>query len=591
MQKKDAHSYSRPDEVVMRHLDLDLAVNFQEKSLSGYAKLSIENLKGADTLFLDTRDLSIEKVVNADGKELKFSLGKSEPFIGQALAIPIEKSTKEVTVYYHTQPQAAALQWLSPEQTAGGKQPFLFTQSQAILARTWIPLQDSPGVRFTYTAHIHVPKGLMALMSAENDTLMHPDGNYSFHMPQAIPSYLMALAVGDFVFHSYDARSGVFAEPMTMQKAAEEFTDMPAMIKAAEDLYGAYAWGRYDVLVLPPSFPFGGMENPRITFATPTILAGDKSLVALIAHELAHSWSGNLVTNATWNDFWLNEGFTVYFESRIMEKIYGKQFSDMMDVLSKAELDATIHELGANNHDTQLKLELNGRDPDDGMTDIAYEKGRFFLLMLERKFGREKFDVFVNYYFKQHSFQSVTTEQFLVFLDEHLLHGDATLRKELKIDEWIYQPGLPTNCPVVESEALAKTKSQVQAFLNGTPAKLLDTKSWSTQNWLFFLRNLNGQLSKERMGELDETFHFTESGNSEILCEWLLMSIQSQYDVADGALEEFLTTVGRRKFVKPLFAALIATKEGKEKAKSIYAKARPTYHSVTSATIDEMLNK
>lgn len=590
MQKKDAHSYSRPDEVVMRHLELDLAVNFQEKSLSGHAKLSIENLKGADTLFLDTRDLSIEKVVNADGKELKFSLGKSEPFIGQALAIPIEKSTKEVTVYYHTQPQAAALQWLSPEQTAGGKQPFLFTQSQAILARTWIPLQDSPGVRFTYTAHIHVPKGLMAVMSAENDTIMHPDGNYSFNMPQAIPSYLMALAVGDFVFHSYDARSGVFAEPMTMQKAAEEFTDMPAMIKAAEDLYGAYAWGRYDVLVLPPSFPFGGMENPRITFATPTILAGDKSLVALIAHELAHSWSGNLVTNATWNDFWLNEGFTVYFESRIMEKIYGKPYADMMMVLSKDELNNTLQDLGKDNKDTQLKLELDGRDPDDGMSDIAYEKGRFFLLMLEEHFGREKWDAYVKNYFASHSFHSVTTEEFLNYLDSNLLQGNTELRKQLRIDEWIYQPGLPSNCPVVHSDELKKAETQSSNFIAGTKAAELQTDNWTTHHWLHFLRSLPDSLSQAQMSDLDKRYHFTASGNSEILCDWLQLSIHSHYQVADGALEKFLTTVGRRKFVKPLFNALIATPEGKEKAKAIYAKARPGYHSVTVATIDEMLN-
>ncbi len=590
MQKKDAHSYSRPDEVVMRHLELDLAVNFQEKSLSGYAKLSIENLKGADTLFLDTRDLSIEKVVNADGKELKFSLGKSEPFIGQALAIPIEKSTKEVTVYYHTQPQAAALQWLSPEQTAGGKQPFLFTQSQAILARTWIPLQDSPGVRFTYAAHIHVPKGLMALMSAENDTLMHPDGNYSFHMPQAIPSYLMALAVGDFVFHSYDARSGVFAEPMTMQKAAEEFTDMPAMIKAAEDLYGAYAWGRYDVLVLPPSFPFGGMENPRITFATPTILAGDKSLVALIAHELAHSWSGNLVTNATWNDFWLNEGFTVYFESRIMEKIYGKPYADMMMVLSKDELNNTIQDLGKDNKDTQLKLELDGRDPDDGMSDIAYEKGRFFLLMLEEHFGREKWDAYVKNYFASHSFHSVTTEEFLNYLDSNLLQGNAELRKQLRIDEWIYQPGLPANCPVVQSDELKKAETQAINFIAGAKAAELQTNDWTTHHWLHFLRSLPDSLSQAQMTDLDSRYHFTASGNSEILCDWLQLCIHSNYTAADGALEKFLTTVGRRKFVKPLFSALIASPEGKEKAKAIYTKARPGYHSVTTATIDELLN-
>jgi aminopeptidase N len=586
----DAHSHARIKEVLVRHIDLNLTVNFSTKSLKGFAKLTIENSAKADTLYLDTRDLVIEKVTSDTHENNSFKLGKEQPFIGSELAISISPETRSVTVFYHTQPNAAALQWLEPAQTAGGKEPFLFTQSQAVLARTWIPLQDSPSVRFTYTASIQVPAGLMAVMSAANDTAIHTDGIYNFSMPQPIPSYLMALAVGNFQFHAYDERCGVFAEPVTLDKAAAEFSDIPAMIKAAEELYGKYAWGRYDVLVLPPSFPFGGMENPRITFATPTILAGDKSLVSLIAHELAHSWSGNLVTNATWNDFWLNEGFTVYFESRIMEKLYGKPFSDMMDVLSKSELDETLNELGPDNHDTQLKLELNGRDPDDGMTDIAYEKGRFFLLMLEREVGRERWDAFVNNYFASHAFQSISTEKFLEYLDANLLNKDSALKARLKIHEWIYSPGLPSNCPVVESEELKNVVAESKEFMNGKEASELQVKNWTTHHWLSFLRNLPSPLPLEKMKNLDQIFHFTNSPNSEVLAQWLLLSIESGYDAADTSIEKFLTTFGRRKFVKTLFAALIKTTAGKEKAKKIYAKARPTYHSVTAVTIDEILN-
>ncbi len=585
----DAHSFAKPEEAVVRHLSLNLNVDFDNKQLSGEATLTIETTGNADTLHLDSRDLSIQKVWLDDGKETTFTLAASQPWLGSDLAIALRPGTKSVRIKYSTSPAAAALQWLDPAQTAGGKHPFLFTQSQAILARTWIPLQDSPGIRFTYDATIHCPAGLMALMSAENDTVLHPDGNYTFKMPQAIPSYLMALSVGNFAFHSYDHRCGVFAEPVTLEKAAYEFVDMPNMITAAEELYGPYAWGRYDVLVLPPSFPFGGMENPRVTFATPTIIAGDRSLVALIAHELAHSWSGNLVTNATWNDFWLNEGFTVYFETRIMEKIYGKDYADMLTVLGMGELKETIKDLGDTSRDTHLYLELDGRDPDDGMTDIAYEKGRFFLTTIESEVGREKWDAFLKAYFTEHSFHSMTTVEFLDILDKKLLSQFPGLKEKLRIQEWVYGPGIPSNCIKITSGELDKANATADAFMKGTPAKSLNTTGWTTHHWLQFFRELSDSLTTEQMKDLDATFHFTQSGNSEILCEWLLTSIGSNYAPADGALENFLCHVGRRKFVKPLYAALIARPGGKERAKAIYAKARAGYHAVTAQTIDEML--
>ena len=588
MSSKDVHSFARPQEAIVRHLDLDLTVDFQMKKLSGTAILTIENISKGELLHLDSRDLTIDSVTLDDGSSTKYDLMPAVPFLGSELIVHIKPGTKKVKINYSTSPSAAALQWLNPEQTAGGKQPFLFTQSQAILARTWIPLQDSPGIRFTYNATVHCPKGLMALMSAENDSVLHADGVYTFKMPQAIPSYLMALAVGDLRFHAYDNRCGVFAEPVTLDKSAYEFVDMPRMIAAAEELYGPYAWGRYDVLVLPPSFPFGGMENPRLTFATPTIIAGDRSLVALVAHELAHSWSGNLVTNATWNDFWLNEGFTVYFESRIMEKLYGKDYEDMLTVLAKGELEHTIDDLGKDNPDTRLYLNLEGRDPDDGMSDIAYEKGRFFLLNIEKAVGRERWDAFLKQYFAEHAFQSITTEQFVDYLEENLIQGDGKLRNtQIRANKWIYDTGLPDSCPKVFSTELEKANQVAQDFTAGR--KIEVPNGWTTHHWLYFLRQLPDSLSLTQMEALDKRFHFTESGNSEILCQWLELCIRSNYTVADKALEHFLTSVGRRKFLKPLYAALIETPSGKEKAKQIYVKARPGYHSVSSSTIDEML--
>ncbi|MEE8367318.1 MAG: M1 family aminopeptidase/hydrolase, partial [Thermoanaerobaculia bacterium] len=379
----DAHSFSRPNSVVVTHLNLSLEVDFDSQRLVGRASWNIDNLGGASSLHLDSRDLDIRRVSLDQGEETTFELREPVALLGSELVIQIKPETKVVHIDYASQPQAEAVQWLAARQTAGGKHSFLFTQSQAILARTWVPCQDSPGVRFTYDAEIKVPAPLLAVMSASNPVTANPDGVYRFSMPQTIPSYLLALAVGDLRFSPIGPRSGVYAEPSVVDSAAWEFGEVESMIDAAEALYGPYRWDRFDILVLPPSFPFGGMENPRLTFATPTILAGDRSLVSLVAHELAHSWSGNLVTNKTWNDFWLNEGFTSYFENRIMESVKGAEYAEMLRTLSLQDLAEELATQSPDSPDTHLLLDLRGRNPDDGMTAIAYDTGAALLRLLE----------------------------------------------------------------------------------------------------------------------------------------------------------------------------------------------------------------
>jgi aminopeptidase N len=582
----DPHSFSNPHEAVIRHLSLHLNVDFNEQKLSGTAEYTIENKSGTRELKLDSRHLQIEKA-EADGREVSFHLSHPDSTFGSCLTIHITPQTKKVKVFYSTLPGAEALQWLSPGQTTGGIHPFLFTQSQAILARTWIPVQDSPGVRFTYDATITCPPSLMALMSAENDTVLHADGLYHFQMPQPVPSYLLALAVGDLRFHAYDHRCGIYAEPAVIEKAAYEFADMPAMIDSASQLYGDYRWGRFDVLVLPPSFPFGGMENPRLTFATPTVIAGDRSLTSLIAHELAHSWSGNLVTNATWNDFWLNEGFTTYFEMRIMEKIYGKPYAEMLSKISLDELKHTVKEMGDTNPDTRLFLDLKGRNPDDGVTDIAYEKGRMFLTLLEQTTGRERWDAFLKNYFNEHAFQSMTTERFEQYLNAHLL--TAAEKEKVNVKQWIYEPGLPDDCPEVVSGELLKAEDAARELASGKEPGPDHFKNWTTHHYLHFMRSLPDKLSLSQLYFLDKNLGFNTVQNAEIRCQWLQLCIRNEYRPAYENLEDFLLTVGRRKFVRPLYKQLAASSHGREFARRVYENARAGYHSVTRQTIDEIL--
>ncbi len=587
------HSYARPQEAVVKHLDLDITVNFDEHKIAGQARYKIDNKQGVDTIVFDARQLTIEKVTlnKENEKTTDYLLGPSKPHMGRPLKVVISPETDWVNINYKTSPQAGALQWLKPQQTADENAPYLFTQSQPILARTWIPCQDAPGIRYTYEARVEVPEGMMAVMSAANPIKKNEEGVYHFKMKQPIPSYLMALAVGNIEYKKLSKRTGVYSEPSVVEDAAYELAKMEDMMKAAEELYGPYRWEQYDVIILPPSFPFGGMENPRLSFATPTILAGDRSLTNLIAHELAHSWSGNLVTNATWNSLWLNEGFTVYIERRLMEALYGKDYANMLRVLGFRHLKNRMKKMMKNNpDDTRLKMNLKGRDPDEGLSVIPYEKGALFLKTIEQYVGRERFDQFLKKYFNTYAFQSMTSDHFVEYLNKHLVGQDSTLQQQLKVKEWIYKPGIPDNYPSLHSKRFDSVRLIAQRWKNGVGPEELPMEDWTTHEWIYFLDRLPDTLSTDRMTALDQAYHFTDSANAEILADWLEIAINSQYEPAYDRLEKFLIRVGRRKFLRPLYTALAKTKKGKKWAREIYRKARPNYHSISRHTIDKILD-
>ncbi|MCF6359918.1 MAG: M1 family metallopeptidase [Cyclobacteriaceae bacterium] len=594
----DHHTFAKPEIAVITHLNWDADINFNTKTISAEATLSITKSKDAKEIILDINGLSIASIKDENGKGLTFEIGKEKPFHGSPLTVHLKNNTQKISIRYSTIAGAEALQWLNPKQTADEKYPFLFTQSQAILARSWVPIQDSPGIRFTYNAHVKVPEGMLALMSATNPTKVSDNGVYDFVMDKPIPAYLLALTVGDIRYQKLSERTGVYAEPSVIQAAAYEFADMEQMVEAAEKLYGPYQWEVYDLIVLPPSFPFGGMENPMLTFATPTILAGDRSLVSLVAHELAHSWSGNLVTNATWDDFWLNEGFTVYFEQRIMEAVYGYDYAEMLALLSLQNLKEEVETILTGDHpeDTKLKLNLEGRTPDDGMTAIAYDKGYYFLRLLEEKVGREKFDAFLKDYFTSNAFHSMTTEEFISQLNVKLFEKNGIPVDENLYNEWIFGQGLPANCPQPVSDRFTNVERVVEDWINGTTIEELFTpedlmaQTWSSHEWLHFLRSLPEDLNKEKMAKLDAVFQFTYSRNSEILAAWMVLVIKHQYNSGYENLENFLVNTGRRKFLSPLYAEMAKTETGLVMAKAIYEKARPNYHFVASSTIDKMLD-
>lgn len=589
---RDEHSYAHLDEVRVRHLFLDLAVDFDQQRLSGFAELQLDWKKAkARTLNLDTRALTIERVLARDDagnwKSAPFKLATAHSAFGRELIVRLTQQAPRVRVYYHTSPQASGLQWLKPMQTLGKQKPFMFSQAQAIHARSFAPLQDTPAVRFTYDARITAPEGIRVVMSANNDPNATGVGGYRFNMPQPIPSYLLAIAAGDLAFKAMGPRTGVYTEPGRLEAAAKEFEDTEAMVAATEKLYGPYRWGRYDLLILPPSFPFGGMENPRLSFITPTVIAGDKSLTALIAHELAHSWSGNLVTNASWRDLWLNESFTSYVENRIVESIYGVDQARVQQVVGQHELLEELKELPE--IDQHLVLTLAGRDPDDAFSGVPYVKGEWMLRMLEVRFGRDNFDAVIREWFDSHAFQSSDTDEFLAFFGKRLFDVAGASMTRADIESWLYQPGIPKHAVPSVSPKLEQIDAALNGFLDGGNSAALNAKIWSTGEWLHFLNGLPVDLKADKLADLDVQYKLTGTGNAEVAFRFYLAAIRADYAPMRSALKAHLVGIGRRKLMVPLWTELAKTPANKAWADAVYAEARPGYHPIAQGTIDAIL--
>ena len=587
----DKHSYAKPLEARVTHVALDLAIDFNARRIGGTASLDIDRQPDASQIILDDKGLDIKSVTDGSGRKLDWTVGAVNKDLGAPLAIALRPETRKVVIDYLSAPNASALLWLTPEQTAGKKYPFVFSQGEAIENRTWIPTQDSPAIRQTWEAKVRVDKPLTVVMSALRSD-PRDAGNqrvFTFRMDHSVAPYMIAIAAGDLAFKPLGSRTGVWAEPATLPAAANELSDTEKMVAAAEKLYGPYRWGRYDVLVLPPSYPIGGMENPTLTFATPTFIAGDKSLVSLIAHELSHSWSGNLATNATWNDFWLNEGMTTYAERRIVEELYGKKAADEEIALGVDALHKAVTENGGpGGPDTRLHLDLTGRFPDDVLSDIAYEKGAAFLRTIEANVGRDRFDAWLKGWFDRHAFQPVTSALFLADIRHNLVKGDKALEDKLMLDQWVYQPGIPSNMTLPPADTFAEQDKASAAFAGGAAAPTA-WSSWSTSERLRFLNRLPRKIGKDRLDALQSAYNLNGATNMEVRFAWLDLAVGNQYDPAVPSLEQFLLGNGRGKFVKPLIKALAADQQwGRPIAVRIYAKARPLYHPTVTRDLDPL---
>ena len=591
----EPHSYAQPDQVMVTHLDLNLKLDFPQRELDGQATLKLDwKNPQAPSLVLDTRDLKIAKIeaVGTDGKTtpLKYALAPRDKQLGSKLTIATPTHPAQVRIVYTTSPDASGLQWLTPAQTADKKLPFMFSQSESIHARSWVPLQDSPAIRFTYTAHVSAPKNVRVVMSALNDAKHPLNGDYSFDQPHPIPSYLLAIGAGDIAVKETGPRSAVYAEPSVVGKAAHEFEDTEKMIATTEQLYGPYRWGRYDILVLPASFPYGGMENPNMTFATPTVLVGDKSLVSLVAHELAHSWSGNLITAASWRDIWLNEGVTTYVQGRITEALYGKSQADEEALLDARALQKEIGAMPTNSQ--KLAPDPRGIDADDSLSDVAYSKGSWFLRTLEQRFGRATFDDYLKGYFNHFAFQSITTEQMLAYMKPNLIDKYPGKMSMAEVNDWVYGSGIPKDAPLPDSARFDAIDRERAAFLDGSlPADKLDAKGWNTQEWMYFLNRLPDVTPLAKIQQIDAAWHLTGTPNAEIGMRWYTHAIAAGDKAVWPAAADHMMRIGRLYLTLPLYQALVAAPGGLAYAEQVYAKAKPGYHPLTQQAVEAIFAK
>ncbi|NIM96387.1 MAG: M1 family peptidase [Anaerolineales bacterium] len=583
----DPHSFSDLQQSKITHIDLQFEVDFEQQVLAGVAQYTLDRpIQGS--LFLDTYSLEIPRIHSGE-TDLVWEFDSSDSLLGDRLHIKDLRNEDAFTIIFRTGSGSKALQWLNPEQTAGGEHPYLFSQCQSIHARSIFPCQDTPSLRFTYDARVSVPNPLSAVMAAAPDGKRDVNGMTVFHfkMPQRIPSYLFAIAVGNITSKDLGPRCRIYAEPEVIDAAAWEFADIETQLKEAEAHLGAYVWDRYDMLVMPPSFPFGGMENPRLTFLSPTLLVGDRSMTSIATHELAHSWTGNLVTNATWEDFWLNEGWTVYAERRLLEVLESDAYANLEASIGYEKMLDSVEMVGMDSDLSKLKVDLRETDPIQNVTWVPYEKGYLFLVRVEQVVGRERFDSFVKKYIETFSFQSITTEEFLTFLKKEL----PGIEDQIDLHTWVYDVGIPEDTPKFSSILMDEVNNAVNGYNEGRLPTEDEVSPWRPSQIELFLRLLPEEIPIEDCRAIETLFHFKESRNFLLLTNFYRTAIRSGYEEVLPSVEELLASNGRMLFVNALYVELARASWSEGQVREIFERYKSRYHPLAAMSIDRMLSR
>ncbi len=583
----DPHSYVKPQQAKIKHIDFKLNVEFPSKTIQGQAVYHLDKtLKGS--LYLDNRKVQIVRI-HADGKDLDWEMDKQDPIRGQRLHLKRLKGICSFVIDFVTDPQADALQWLSPQQTLGGEHPYLFSQCQAINARSIFPCQDSPSNRFTYSAEVVVPRPMIAVMAAAPQTIQ-TEGDLNrcrFEMPQPIPSYLFALAVGNLSSRELGPRCRIYAEAEIVEEAAWEFAETENKLIEAEKMLGPYEWERYDLLVMPPSFPYGGMENPRLTFLTPTVIVGNRSYTHLVTHEMAHSWTGNLITNATWEDFWLNEGWTTYVQMRIDEILQSRDYAQMKIELGRGSMFADMRRFGMESEHTRLNYDMSGVDPDEVFSSIPYYKGQAFLQALENAVGRERFDAFISKYIESFKFQSLSTKAFLSFLKAQL--PDAV--KAVDVKKWIYKPGFPDDAPQTKSKLIDEVDACVAAYREGNLTTGDEVRNWNPDQINLFLRRVMGAIPLEHCRHFEKIFDLSNGKDYALLSQYLALAVRSGDEEVLPRIEAYIEQVGRGIFLRPIVQAMAETAWSRDLIRPIVERYRDCHHPLTVRLLERILTE
>ncbi|KAI4357106.1 hypothetical protein L6164_001075 [Bauhinia variegata] len=606
----DPHSFTDSTHSITTHISLSLYFDFSSSIIHGSALISLQN-PHSGPFFLDSRSLTIHSIVDPQSNSpLPFSLSGHDPIKGEQVTVSLSNHSSFLVVYT-TSPTSSALQWLSPPQTFNKRYPFVYTQCQAIHARSVFPCQDTPAVRICYSARLNFPSHLSAVMAARHlerrppsrgeDVVLGCDKSLwceegrvveEFVMEQPVPPYLFAFAIGEIGNREVGPRTKVYAEsvPEVLDAAAREFAGTEDMIRQGERLFGQYEWERFDLLVLPPSFPYGGMENPRMVFLTPTVIKGDASGAQVVAHELAHSWTGNLITNKTNEHFWLNEGFTTYAERRIVEAVQGEKRAALNIGIGCRGLKEEMERFKDNMEFTKLKTNQEGINPDDVYSEVPYEKGFQFLWRIERQVGRPTFDEFLKKYIATFKFKSIDTETFIEFLKANI----PGIETQIDLELWTEGTGIPPDADEPDSSLYKLIVSLANEFINGRMPREDEVTDWQGQEWELYLDNLPKSIEVSQIKALDSRYRLSESKDYEVKVAFLQKAISSGCRDYYGEVEKTLKEVGRMKYLRPLYTALVqgtGKEEEKAFAKRLFSEARDCYHPIAQGVVESIFAK